>query len=309
MATAAFGVGGCALGEADATPSTQRPTPNASVRREGVNCLTCHATTRVTELSGNGRFELRVPSDYPFAEDPDPRLRWLHDFLLRLRPGPHRLAFMKPAPGTPGGWMRESEFCASCHRMSYNLPQNEYKFLRTEDEYGTWQAGPDSGQSIHDFYPPGPARQCQDCHSPHGGALGVGYWALGTRTPTPNAQRPTPPPVTLDLLALRRPPRMPGAPEELVAPLDQEMPLLQPGETVTVDVVIRNRGAGHEFPAGIGNRAAWLQFAVFDGAGRMLLYSGKPGSHGEIDPGAHAYGMIGLDRQGHRLERGDLWNM
>src|SRR5438445_479344 len=300
MATAAFGVGGCALGEADATPSTQRPTPNASVRREGVNCLTCHATTRVTELSGNGRFELRVPSDYPFAEDPDPRLRWLHGFLLRLRPGPHRLAFMKPAPGTPGGWMRQSEFCASCHRMSYNLPQNNYKFLRTEDEYGTWQAGPYSGESIHGFYPPGPVRRCQDCHAPHGGGV-----------------QEHPSPVTVDLLALRREPRMASAPEELVAPLGRAAPLLRSGETVTVDVVIRNRGCGHEFPADVLTEA-WVEFEVGDmsrkprgpaprfapppsrapGGGRVLLRSGGLGPRGEIDPGAHTYGMIGLDRAG-----------
>ena len=110
--------------------------------------------------------EIAIPGDYPFADRRDPRLRWLHGFLLRLRPGPHRTAFMGPV-------LRHSELCSACHRMSYNLPQNHYKFLRAEDEFGTWQAGPDSGQTIHGFAPPGPTDRCQDCHEPHGGASGV----------------------------------------------------------------------------------------------------------------------------------------
>jgi len=72
----------------------------------------------LTELSGNGRFELRIPSEYPFAEHPNARLRWLHAFLLRLRPGPHRAAFI--AARVPP----EQRVCSSCHRLSYNVAQN-----------------------------------------------------------------------------------------------------------------------------------------------------------------------------------------
>ena len=167
--------------------------------------------------------ELRLPEEYPFAEHQDARLRWLHGFLIRLRPGPHRRAYMKPA------LHRSSEGCAACHRTSYNLPQNDYKLLRTADDYGTWQAGPDSGESVHGFQPPGPVRRCQDCHDPHGGGVQLlgrsSVQAVGTGVPA----RPDEPPVTVDLFALRRSARSKSASEELVAPLERSAPRLQPG--------------------------------------------------------------------------------
>jgi Flp pilus assembly protein TadD len=266
----------------------------------------------VAELSGNGRFELRVPSRYPFSEDRNPRLRWVHGFLLRLRPGPHRLAFIKPR------LHRQSEFCASCHRTSYDLPQNSYKFLRTEDDYGTWQAGPYSGQSIHSFASPGPVKQCQDCHDPHAGGdrasgLGLASSVLGPSKARsgPNTEYRTleTDPVTLDLFSLRRAPRLPGTPEELIAPLDQSQPLLRPGEEVTVDLVVSNQRVGHEFPAGTGNREAWVEMTVDDASSRPLLRSEGVGRSGGISEGTHTYGLIGLDRHRHELVRGDLWNM
>src|SRR5205823_1423861 len=112
---------------------------------------------------------------------------------------------------------------------SYNVPQNGFKFLRTADDYGTWLAGPDSGQSIHGFAPPGPLRRCQDCHNAHGGGVQA-FRRSGDPADPP--ERPNAP-VTVDLLALRRQATVPGAPEELIAPLDRSAPRLEPGETVT----------------------------------------------------------------------------
>jgi hypothetical protein len=282
-------------------------------KKEGVNCLTCHGTVRLTELSGNGRFEMRIPADYPFAEHPDARLRWLHALLLRLRPGPHRAAFMRPE------LHQSSEFCASCHRLSYNVAQNAYKFLRAADDYGTWQMGEASAESVHGFYPPGARQRCQDCHNVHGGGVRsrVARPAEPRDASTATLFRssaaqpvPIPSPVTIDVLALRRLPRGEGGPEELIAPLERAAPLLRVGESVTVDVVVSNRGVGHAFPGGWGDLGAtWLEFEVMDAAGHKILRGGGRGPHEDLLPGTHAYGMIALDRHGQRLEHGDLWNM
>jgi Flp pilus assembly protein TadD len=324
----------------DLQPHPAPPDLSSSTTAEGVNCVTCHGMSRLTELSGNGRVELRLPGEYPFVENADPRLRWLHRFLIHLRPGPHRWAYFKQ------DLHPRSEACVACHRTSYNVPQNGFKFLRTADDYGTWLAGSYSGQSVHGFARPVAVRRCQDCHSPHGGGIRVSRstsvqgTSIGPEAQPPlkygspghpNCRKPEDPKfstVTVDLLALRRQAPVAGAPEELIAPLERSAPLLQPGETVRVDVVVRNRNVGHAFPGGSGDlRGGWVAFTVSDASGRPLLRSGsKSPGRGDIaasaatgaratrpafltDPGEHTYGLIAVDRRGRRLERGDLWEM
>jgi Flp pilus assembly protein TadD len=293
------------VAQLDASRQGRRP-GNPAVPRHapgswGVDCATCHSVPHVSDLSGNGRMELRFTSNYPFADHADVRLRWLHRFLLRVRPGPHRHAF------SPTGLHARSEACAPCHRTSYNVPQNQYRFMRTADDYGTWQTSPYSGESVHSFSPPGPARQCQDCHDSHRGGMRL---STGTRTIDALSQGKAAPAVTVDLLALRRWPRPGAAAEELIAPLDRARPLLRPGETVTIDVVVSNRGVGHQFPAGTGDlTGAWLEFQVVDATGRTLLRSGGRRDIQAPEAGEHFYGLIALDRTGRRLTQGDLWQM
>jgi len=287
----------------------------------GVDCLTCHATVRVRDLTGNGRFVAAMPSEYPFGESREPALRWLHGFLIRLRPAPHRAAFLK----------RElhgsAEFCASCHRTSMNVPQNGYKFVPGADEYGAWRESPVSGTSVHGFYAPAEPRTCQQCHMRGSGETPpVSHAFLGGNTALPALRNDGPHLraterflrdgiVTVDLFALRRP--LPGAPhrEEWTAPIDSaggaEGPatgaLLRPGESVLLDVVLRNRGAGHDFPGGSGDlRDVWLEVTVRDAEGRLLRESGRLRPDGRRDPEAHAYGLIALDRTGRPIERSEL---
>src|SRR5207248_11081225 len=95
------------------------------------------------------------------------------------------------------------------------------------------------------------------------------------RTSTPADSSPISPPVTVDVLALRRFPRGANGPEELIAPLERETPLLRTDESVTVDVVVHNRAVGHAFPGGCGDLGeAWLEFEVQDASGHTLLRDG-----------------------------------
>jgi Flp pilus assembly protein TadD len=279
-----------------------------------VDCVTCHATTRLRDLAGNGRFVLTPPAEYPFAQHRDPRLRWLHGFLLRLRPGPHGAAFMKPE------LHRSSEFCASCHRMSYSVAQNGYKFLPGADEYGPWQESAFSGQSVAAHMPATETRQCAGCHMPPAGH-GPSHSFVGGNTALPALTRDATQrhatdrflrsrSVSVDLFALRRPlPVRPPA-EEFQAPLEDARVTLRPGEEVVVDVVVRNRGVGHNFPGGTGDIAqVWLEVALADEAGRRLLEAGAVQPDGAPDSETHGYGRIALDRQGRRIERNNLTEM
>jgi Flp pilus assembly protein TadD/cytochrome b561 len=287
--------------------------PVAPSPPRGVDCLTCHATTRVPDLMGNGRFVAAMPSEYPFGDREEPALRWLHGFLIRLRPAPHRAAFLKPE------LHRSAEFCASCHRTSTNVPQNGYKFLPGADEYGAWRESPVSGNSIHGFYAPSEPRTCQQCHMRGSGAdPPVSHAFLGGNTALPALQNDASHLraterflrdgiLSLDLFALRRPRR--GAPhgEEWLAPIESAGVSLRPEESVLLDAVLRNRGAGHDFPGGSGDlRDVWVEVTVRDAEGRLLQESGLLRPDGSRGPDAHAYGLIALDRDGRRLERGEL---
>jgi tetratricopeptide (TPR) repeat protein len=283
----------------------------------GITCLGCHAATRVQDLMGNGRLALAAPSEYPFAERREPALRWLHGFLLRLRPAPHRAAFLKPElQPTP-------EFCSACHRMSFNVPQNHYKYLPGMDEYGAWQESPVSGQSIHGFHLAARPQTCVECHMPRQSDRpgGRSHAFLGGNTALPALRGDRAHlaaterflrggAVSVDLFALRR--TLPGRPhqEELRAPLEDASVPLRPGESVVVDVVVRNRGVGHDFPAGSGDlRDVWLAVTLADVTGRPFAASGLIDRGGAVDPEAHAYRLIALDRTGRRIDRNNLDEM
>jgi tetratricopeptide (TPR) repeat protein len=283
----------------------------------GITCLGCHAATRVQDLMGNGRMVLAAPSEYPFAERREPALRWLHGFLLRLRPAPHRAAFLKPElQPTP-------EFCSACHRMSFNVPQNQYKFLPGMDEYGAWQESPVSGRSIHGFHLAARTQACVGCHMPQvrdrPGDRSHAFLGGNTALPALRGDRAQlaaterflrSGAVSVDLFALRR--TLPGRPhqEELRAPLEDASMPLRPGESVVVDLVVRNRGVGHDFPAGSGDlRDVWLAVVLADVTGRPLAASGLIDGDGAVDPEAHAYRLIALDRMGRRIDRNNLDEM
>jgi tetratricopeptide (TPR) repeat protein len=283
----------------------------------GITCLGCHAATRVQDLMGNGRMVLAAPPEYPFAERREPALRWLHGFLLRLRPAPHRAAFLKPE------LQPAPEFCSACHRMSFNVPQNHYKFLPGMDEYGAWQESPVSGRSIHGFQLAARTQTCVGCHMPpvRDRAGGRSHAFLGGNTALPALRGDRTQlaaterflrsgALSVDLFALRR--NLPGRPhqEELRAPLEDASLPLRPGESVVVDVVVRNRGVGHDFPAGSGDlRDVWLAVALAEVTGRPLAASGLIDGDGAVDPEAHAYRLIALDRTGRRIDRNNLDEM
>ncbi|HZO91386.1 MAG TPA: tetratricopeptide repeat protein [Chthonomonadaceae bacterium] len=288
---------------------------SSSSTSEGVSCVVCHAAAGTPTRTGNGRFTLAVPGNYPFGAAVGGWRRRLHDFLIRVRPGPHQRAFLKP------DLHRSAEFCSACHRQSFSVAQNHYQFVRGPDEYGAWQAGPFSGRNART---PGllavPPQTCQDCHFPHI-AGHTSHAALGANTAVPalagdqarvrqteaflQAGR-----ITLDLFALRRE-RGPNRPEEWIAPLDAAPAVLRPDERLRLDVVVGNRGVGHSFPAGYSDiRDAWLEVTLRDGQGRLLLASGLlPSDESPLPPDTHAYRMVPLDRAGNALTRHELTAM
>lgn len=97
---------------------------------------------------------------------------------------------------------------------------------------------------------------------------------------------------------------------EVAAPLDQVGPVVQAGDTVRVDVVVRTRKIGHFFPGGtVDAFDCWLELTGHDATGRTIFWSGRVEDEGRgpVDPGAHFYRSVLLDGDGNPVDKRNTW--
>jgi tetratricopeptide (TPR) repeat protein len=127
----------------------------------GLGCMMCHSIAAVKSTMGQADFFLEYPKLHEMAAATNPFARFLHDFVVKLNPEPHRRVFLKP-------FMREqtAEFCSTCHKVHLDVPVNHYRWIRGFNEYDNWQASGVSGQGARSFYYPAQSSQCADCHMP-----------------------------------------------------------------------------------------------------------------------------------------------
>ncbi|MDH3733254.1 MAG: tetratricopeptide repeat protein [Gemmatimonadota bacterium] len=289
----------------------------ASVEAQaGLTCLACHAIDRIHDRTGNGNYNIADEQEDPylFAEaDEGSWGEFLHDAALKAKPTVHMRQLLAPDLRTP-------EFCATCHKVSLTEPVNNYRWLRGQDEYDNWH---DSGVALNasrTFYLPPVKRICQDCHMPleeaplgdlsaeNGMVRSHRFIAVNTALPFVRGDTATLEKIEaflrseklrVDVFALRRQ----GA-DEAVMPLDVRQPALTPGETVTLDVVVRNIGVGHTFPGGTNDsNEGWLEFTILDDRGRAIARSGEIGEDGHLDPMAHVFKAVILDGNGEPIQK------
>jgi hypothetical protein len=112
----------------------------------GLTCTSCHSIVSVGGTTGNGNFVIEYPDMHGLATSKNPLLQALHDFVVKLDPGPHKKTFMKP-------FMREQpgEYCSTCHKVHLDTPVNDYRWIRGFNEYDGWQSSGVSGQGARSF--------------------------------------------------------------------------------------------------------------------------------------------------------------
>lgn len=251
--------------------------------RQAVGCAECHSAQEVHAGFGNAALVLDGVSGRR-AEGSGLRAFW-SDLDTRLRPRSHAARLLRPA------MHRSAEFCGSCHRKHWNLPQNQFRWLEGPDEYRAWQASRFSGTSLFAVGEATEARSCVGCHDPHGSARKV-------------AGRPEP--LRLDLF-LRRDP---AGPRDAESSTHRARGAGGKGEwraSDFLDVVVHNSGVGHDFPYGMPDlHEAWLEVEVTDRMGRLRARSGGVDPDGTLDPHAHVYRLVALDRRGKRVDHGNL---
>jgi tetratricopeptide (TPR) repeat protein len=92
----------------------------------------------------------------------------------------------------------------------------------------------------------------------------------------------------------------------MAAPLDRAAPILSPGSTVRLDVVVRTRKVGHFFPAGtVDAFDVWLEVQGRDADGRIVFWSGQVEDEGRgpVEAGAHFYRSYQLDGHGNPIDK------
>ena len=168
---------------------------NRPESQAGLGCVACHAIVSVNSTMGQGNYTMEYPTLSDLAASEQPVTRFLHDFIVKLNPEPHRRAFLKP-------FMKQQapDFCSACHKVHLDVPVNGYRWIRGFNDYDNWQASGVSGMGARSFYYPPKPQLCVDCHMPkvksddfgnkHGLIASHRFAAANTALPTANQDEP-----------------------------------------------------------------------------------------------------------------------
>jgi len=285
----------------------------------GLTCLACHAIDRIHGLEGNSGYHIADEKPSPYLGDSASSgpFRFLADEMIKAKPAAHKALMKKPFFGT-------SEYCATCHKVSLDVPVNGWRYFRGQDEYDAWHDSGVSQNAARTFYLPPNARICRDCHmpledAPLGDVSAKGgkvrshrFLAVNTALPFVRGDFDTirrieaflrDAKLSVDVFALQR------EDGTMVRAIDRAKPSLAPGEKVVFEVVVRNKGVGHTFPGGTNDsNEGWLDFRITDENGRELFRSGAIGEDGYLDPRAHDYKVTMLRHDGSEASQRDPQN-
>ncbi len=280
----------------------------------GLACTACHSIERVKDTMGNSGYVIKYPPLHDIASSNNRFIRSLHNYLIRLDPEPHRKSFLKPFHRD-----NTAEFCSTCHKVHLDFPVNNYKWVRGFDDYDQWQKSGVSHQGALAFYYPEKAKKCTDCHMPLVDSKDAGningkvhshrFPAANTALPYVNQHEEQLQAVidflqndviTLDLFANG-------------SPIPKNGTEIARDESPLIEVVVRTRGVGHQFPAGtIDAFDIWLEVKATDENGKIVFWNGRidaPDGNGPVDPRAHFYRGYMLDAHGNLINKRNAWAM
>jgi len=298
---------------------TKEIDPLTPESQAGLTCLACHAIERIHGSTGNGNYHIADERPSPYIGDSASGgfLRFLADQMTKSKPTAHKRLFKKP-------FFESAEFCATCHKVSLDVPINDYRYLRAQDEYDNWHDSGVSMNAARTFYLPARARSCRDCHMPleeaplgdvsskNGRVRSHRFLAVNTALPYIRGDFETmrrteaflrTGKLLIDVFALQY------ADGTMVRAIDRARPALVAGEEVVFEVVVRNKGVGHTFPGGTSDsNQGWIDFRITDANGRELYRSGAIDEKGYVDGTAHFYRVVMVRHDGSEADERDAQN-
>jgi Cytochrome c554 and c-prime len=256
----------------------------------GVTCRVCHGITSARR-DGNGSYTLAArPIVLPRQGD-------------QASVAEHRRSV---AP------LRSAEMCGSCHRAFLNeATGNRGVFLVGQDDLAAWLGSPYNKSGLARVDDPIEARDCIGCHMPPERAardaaarrdgvvsshrfLGGHTWLAGMLGDEEQLARQRAflrGAVSIDIAGARD-----GAGRRTL-PADGAP--ITPGDTMELDVVLRNLRVGHRFPGGVMDaQDTWIEVAVRDARGRVLARAGGEQAASGDDASAHVLRALVADGQG-----------
>ena len=292
---------------------------------EGVGCMGCHGIAKAVHLKGNGSYEFEPASDYLFQTVDNPLARAINRYVLKVAPGLHRSELARDVLATP-------EMCATCHAQFMDREMNDWGWVKMQDEYSAWLDSPFSGQHDQTFAE-GNMKSCQDCHMPleklddpsadsNGMVRSHDFAAANTMLAVVDGDQ-----AHLDKIVgflqknkmqvhIEKPVRKDATQNRLALTeairADSDTPAYYYlGELAQINVVVTNRGVGHNFPGGtIDVNEAWIDFSVTDAKGNEIFRSGAlVNEHRDVDPEAKFYRSLPVDKSGKHVWKHDLFNM
>lgn len=291
--------------------------------REGVSCLSCHGTQRMVHLKGVASFEFGPRTPYLFDDSANVIGVSLNQLVIRADPAQHKKD-MAPAV------LREPAMCAGCHAQFMDKDMNGWGWVKMQDEYSAWLAGPFSGHESE--FASGNVKRCQDCHMPRvkatdpsadaNGMVASHHFPGGNTVVPLLAGDKKQLQATIAMLqnnglrlTINRPNRTNA--QRNLRPLNEQIRgateapyYVYLNEEVSLDVIVANQAVGHDFPAGtIDLGEAWIDFTVMDAEGDAVFRSGGAGLGEPLPLNTHVYKSTAVDRQGREVWRHDLFNM
>ncbi|MCB9746643.1 MAG: hypothetical protein H6740_28970, partial [Alphaproteobacteria bacterium] len=190
----------------------------------------------------------------------------------------------------------QQALCVSCHRGFLSPAIGSPMFLFGMDEGGAHGASVYAG-SFAEVLDAQPKQLCVDCHVRRGGE--VSHRFAGGQTALAGGADDAAQLAAMQALlreaALIDLPVVWG-PEGAVDPAAL---ILEGGEEVSFDVIVRNEGAGHRFPGGLRDtQDTWIALELVDAEGQALAWAGQDYAEGE-DPSAWRLRVGVLDGDGH----------
>ncbi|HZL27879.1 MAG TPA: tetratricopeptide repeat protein [Acidobacteriaceae bacterium] len=301
-------------------------TEGAPVKRpydqDGITCMVCHSIQKV-DTRGTGSYVMGVPAVL-VDDEGKPITHPVSDAEILAHLDRHSKAVMKD-------FYRTSEFCASCHKAALPRSLNDYKWQRAISLYDEWQASSFAKQSPLPFYVKDSVSTCQTCHMqrealglPDPGAkkgqLASHRW-LGANTIIPKyygfdeqarriVQFLQNGVFNVDLFALEHGDSNDSSKLQTVsAPLGLVAYSVAPGERLTADVVIQNKGIAHSHvPEQRDMYESWVDFTVKDAAGKVLSESGFLKPNGDLDERAHSFTNRLINKKGTLNDLHQVWD-
>ena len=291
---------------------------------EGVTCSTCHSILS-TDTTGTGSYVMGTPAVL-VDESGAPIAGPVSDADILAHLDRHSKAVMRPLYKT-------AEFCAACHKAAIPRSLDNYKWLRAFTVYDEWQGASFTKQSPLPFYRKDSVSTCQTCHMPReplgpgaqdpgakdnqlashrwlgGNTLNAAYYKFDTQADKLAAFLKNGSDgqgvLNVDLFALETEDPNPA----VIAPLGLTRFSIAPGQTLTADVVIQNKGIAHSFiPEQRDFYEAWVDFILKDASGKTLVESGFVQPDGNLDPSAHSFTNRLVNIKGELNDIHQIWH-